>query len=442
MSQRTKMKILSGIVAAVTTCQFGITNAQSPEFQGPRFEGPRRLDGPSNHSPNTSFPPERNASPGAFSKSSSGYGHRPDPPQNTAAREGKTTEWTIFLQHRFHQRVEIDTECKLSELPGLIQEEFSIPCSLDQAAMRIAKVDPSSVIVPLHAAEIPASVALKQALAPLNLTAKLTSDGLVITADFSKLARAGIATDRWVGISSEVAEQMKSDLNQTVSIAADRTPLEEAIASLQEHLLHSIEIDILGLEQMGLSADVPVKIHAKETSFLLTMNRMLRGLDLTLQFENDVWVVTTIEAAEDRPLNRIYYLEATGLTESILEAIELVQISVDPETWEVLGGVGTMAALPSGGSNRPGILISTTFATHLKIDALFDALRAGTVGDDVPTKSVPFQDPMTSGSFHPHGHYFPASDPSSMGQGNSSGTSQNAPNNPTPNTPQQTGGMF
>ncbi|KLU05152.1 putative signal peptide protein [Rhodopirellula islandica] len=340
----------------------------------------------------------------------------------------------MFLQHQFHQRVQIDTERKLSELPRLIQEELGVPCTLDQAAMRIAKVDPSAAVVQVRAAEIPLQVALKRALAPLNLAAKLTSDGLVITADFTKLARAGIATDRWAGISAKTVETMESDLNQTVSIESDDMPLDEAVASLQEQLHHRIVLDVFAMEGEGLSADIPVNIHAKETSFRSVMNRMLRDQNMTFQFEDNVWVVTTVTAAEERPLHRIHYLEATGLTKSISEAMQLIQTSIDPESWETLGGMGTMAPLPTGGSNRPGILISTTFATHLKIEALFDALRAGTVGEDVPTKSVPFQDSF--GAID-SGYFCGTCLQAAEGGGNTNGSSQNAPN-----TPQQTGGMF
>ncbi|WDQ16528.1 hypothetical protein [Rhodopirellula sp. P2] len=351
----------------------------------------------------------------------------------------------MFLQHQFHQRVQIDTERKLSELPRLIQEELGVPCTLDQAAMRIAKVDPSSAVVQVRAAEIPLQVALKRALAPLNLAAKLTSDGLVITADFTRLARAGIATDRWAEISADVAEQMESDLAQPVSIKTDNLPLDEAIESLQEHLHHSIEIDVHALEEEGLSADIPVRVHSKSASFQSTMSRMLRDQQLTLQFEQEAWVVTTIAMAEERPLHRIYYLEATGLTESISETMNLIQVTVDPESWEALGGTGTMASLPTGGTNRPGILVSTTLATHLRIEALLDALRAGTVGEDVPTQSVPYQDPLSSGSFH-SGVYSGASAHVFVGNGNPNAPSQNAPapptNNGPPSTPPPTGGIF
>lgn len=452
MSQRTKMKILSAVVVAAATSANGFTNAQSPEFQGPRFEGPRHLEGQANDSPNEPFQPQQNAYPTGPTHPTGGYpphstaqyptpprnstAPRTGPPRNLAAHEVQMAEWAMFLHHQFHQRVEIDTERKLSELPQLILEESGIPCSLDQSAMRIANVDPSSAVVQLRASEIPMRVVLNRALAPLNLAAQLTQDGLVITADFTKLARAGIATDRWAGISADTTKKMESDLNKTVSIESDSIPLDEAIATLQEQLHYRIELDIFSLEGEGLSADIPMRIHGNETKFRSVMNRMLRDQNLTFQFEDNAWVITTVTAAEDRPLNRVYYLEATGLTESISQAMQLIQTSVDPESWEVLGGVGTMAPLPTGGSNRTGILVSTSFATHLKIEALFDALRAGTVGEDVPTKSVPFQDPMSSGSFH-SGYFCGTCLQAAEGGGNSSGSSQNAPN-----TPQQTGGMF
>ncbi|EMB15174.1 hypothetical protein [Rhodopirellula europaea] len=442
------MKIACTILVAIATCGSGASNAQSPEFQGPRFEGPRRPNTPPTQTAPSSAHPTPNHYPNGYPAHSSasgpggGYGRGPIPPRTRSPHEEQALEWAMFLQHRFHQPVELDTERKLSELPRLIQEEVSVPCTLDQAAMRIAGVDPAAAVVELRASELPLRVALKRALAPLKLAAKLTQDGLVITVDFTELARAGIATDRWVGISADTTKKMESDLNKTVSIESDSIPLNEAIATLQEQLHYRVELDIFSLEGEGLSADIPVRIHGKETKLRSVMNRMLRDQNLTFLFEDDVWVVTTVTAAEDRLLNRVYYLEATGLTESISQAMQLVQTSVDPDTWEMLGGVGTMAPLPGGGSNRTGILVSTSFATHLKTEALFDALRAGTVGEDVPTKSVPFQDPMSSASFHSHGYYFPGSDPSLMSQGDSNGRSQNPPSNSTPNTPQQTGGMF
>ncbi|MFG0266811.1 MAG: hypothetical protein ACF8AM_16935, partial [Rhodopirellula sp. JB055] len=296
MKRRNKRKIAYVALAAIATCDFGISAAQPPEFQGPRFEapksgpnGPRRPDSPPAippRSPGHSPAPSANAGP-----------QRPGPSRSLASHEKQALEWAMFLQHRFHQPVELDAERKLSELPRLIREELGVPCTIDESAMRIAKIDPSSAIVEVRAMEIPLHVALKQALAPLNLAAKLTSDGLVITADFTRLARAGIATDHWAGISAKSAKTMQSDLNQTVTIESDDMPLEEAVDSLQEHLHHRIVLDVFAMEDEELSADLPVNLHAKETSFRSVMNRMLRDLNLTLQFEDDVWVVTTITAA-------------------------------------------------------------------------------------------------------------------------------------------------
>ncbi|MCC9641021.1 hypothetical protein LOC71_01960 [Rhodopirellula sp. JC740] len=361
------MKIRCALAATTVLGVFFLElpiQAQTPQFQAPKFQ-------------NTPVPHVQPS------------GNHPGLHPHHAAIQEMQHDWAMSLQQRLHERAELEEELGLNELPNFLRDEFQLPTTIDQDAMRIAGITPSSTTVRLLARETPLRVALTHALQPLNLKFRLTEFGLTISADFTRLARQGIATDRWADISLADAKQIEADLEQSVSFEGQDVPLKDAVSMLGQQIGSRIAIDVFALEGEGLSDDVPVSARISDAKFASAMSDILRDHGLTLEFRNGHWLVTTLTDAEDELLNRVYYLEATGMTESLGQAMETIQTSVEPDTWEVLGGVGTMAPLPFSGSNRPGLIVSTTFGVHLKIEALLDAVRAGTVGADTPTKVNP-----------------------------------------------------
>ncbi|NNE00381.1 MAG: hypothetical protein HKN47_23935 [Pirellulaceae bacterium] len=113
---------------------------------------------------------------------------------------------------------------------------------------------------------------------------------------------------------------------------------------------------------------------------------MLRKLDLTYTVTGESLEITTIEAIEQRLLNRIYWLEGTGFAPGDFQSIiDALQTSIVPDTWEALGGPSTMAPLKS---LRPAIMISTTYSVHEEIERFFEAVRETHFGVDPVLETI------------------------------------------------------
>ena len=126
----------------------------------------------------------------------------------------------------------------------------------------------------------------------------------------------------------------------------------------------------------------------------------LRDLDLTISLSAGRIEVQSIEHADSRPIKRLY--DVTPLVPSDprqevgprpstigrrtsgfgsvpsmqtprIELVETIQRSVNPQTWETLGGNSTIS--PTKIRDRSWLVISTDTVTHLEIQALLDRLN-------------------------------------------------------------------
>lgn len=118
----------------------------------------------------------------------------------------------------------------------------------------------------------------------------------------------------------------------------------------------------------------------------------IRDLDLTLMIRHGQLIITTIERAEDEPATRIYDVTPllgkrrswTGYgmvpvanqeswEDDFDSLMMVIESSIDPDTWESLGGMSTM--VPSPIRSRNWLVITTTTVTHWKIQRLLDRLN-------------------------------------------------------------------
>jgi hypothetical protein len=270
---------------------------------------------------------------------------------------------------------------------------INVPVELDIRAVAVAKLEEASTSVSIMNESLPLSVVLRRALQPLGLKAVVQDEGLVITADLLAQVRSGINASRWVNVDEDAEKAIADALNQPVSMEFVEMPLKEALSVLAEMSHLPIEIDARSLEEIGLSADVPItlsKQNVKLRSVLADMVEQLDGVTYTVQ--NETLRVTSLEAAEAHPLVRVYWLEGTGFPASDMSSlIGLIQASIDADTWEALGGPSQMS--PIGNSIRPGIVVTTTYRTHHQIESLLSRLRDAHFGPDPVTEKVEVPSP-------------------------------------------------
>jgi hypothetical protein len=228
---------------------------------------------------------------------------------------------------------------------------------------------------------MPLRSALRRLLEPHGLKAVVADEGLLITPDFTEWTRRGVATDYWVHQTSETNEWARAALEQTVKVDFHQVPLRDAVNYLGEMVNVATLTDRLALKEIDIDDQIPISLKRDEVSLRSVLNSLLGDLDLTYMVRNGTLHITTKDAAKEKPLTRIYFLEGTGLHASDFSGISmLVQTMVASDTWSIAGG--DIAPLNTARPNRPGIVVSTTFINHEQIARLFAAIRHSQVGPD------------------------------------------------------------
>ncbi len=135
--------------------------------------------------------------------------------------------------------------------------------------------------------------------------------------------------------------RIRRELDAPTSMEFIETPLNEAVGYLKD--LHGIEIqlDARALEQAGIFSDTPVTTELKGVSLRSGLRFLLRPLDLTYVIKDEVLLVTTLDAASQEIVTRVYPVE------------DLV-IPIRPISMGA-GGVGNMGiSTPFGSGQSPG----------------------------------------------------------------------------------------
>ncbi|GAA5510529.1 sigma-70 family RNA polymerase sigma factor [Novipirellula caenicola] len=291
------------------------------------------------------------------------------------------------------QSFDFDLATTLDELPAQLESITGVPVIIDDRGVAFAELKESETQIKLNASELPLRTALRKMLRPHGLRATIENDGVVITADTASLVHKGIGVSRWINVDEAAEKRVAEALARSLQVEFADTPLNEVLNSLSTDSDLSRRIDRRALEEIGLTEDVPVTVKTAAVQLQSILDIILRDLDLIFTIQGETLTITTHEAAEGQLLTRIYWLEGTGVVPGNFSAITtLIQTTIDPDTWEALGGASTMAPFQS---TRPALLISTTYDVHQQIETLLQTLRESHFGPDPVLESVEVPMPMS-----------------------------------------------
>ncbi|MEC8473382.1 MAG: hypothetical protein VXZ38_01915 [Planctomycetota bacterium] len=310
-----------------------------------------------------------------------GFGQVPGQDQKVILPDSEVAR---FLREQLDTPVTLgEIRCELSSLSeALSTDSMQIPLFLDDRGLKLAGVESDLRVEGVFKPQ-PLRSVLFQMLHPHGLHVIIQNEGLLITADFTELARRGRAIHRWVGLDEQFAGKVKAAMKKKASFAYQDMPLSEVAQLWSEQWELPVMIHTRAMEDIGLSPNAEVTIHLQDITFGSAMKLMLDQLDMTYSMDNGLFLFTTREQAEQQPMTRIYWLEGTGLPVGEFDnLIEVIQGSIEPDSWEHLGGPGVIQPLTHGVQNRPAVLVSATCEIHQQIDALLMAMREGHVGPD------------------------------------------------------------
>jgi hypothetical protein len=203
-------------------------------------------------------------------------------------------------------------------------------------------------------------------------------------------------------LAAEKATDLETGEEAILAALDEKTTVEfidEPLSGVVQYFKHQrgieIQVDTKALEDVKMGADTPISKSIRNVKFRSALNLILRDLDLTWVITDEVLMITTPEEAELHLTTRVY--DVSGLAavqdprgkrwqdfESLIRAITG---TIDPESWEDVGGPGSMNELEYQGASV--LIVRQTLDVHGQVRRLLDDLAkvAEEHGDEViPTR--------------------------------------------------------
>ncbi len=274
-----------------------------------------------------------------------------------------------------------------SELGSLekLKDRLDTPVLIDRRAIKVVGLSPATSIA-ATVGPMPLRSALRKLLQPHGLRAVIKDSGLVITVDFTVWTRRGVATDSWVKHDSAENQRIRKTLGQKISVDINQVALRDLVSFVSGEVEIPMVIDQRSLAEVGLDIGTPVSKRLTNVSLRAALKLILRDLELTYVVKDEVLQITTVEAAEQKPMTRIYFIEGLGFRHDELDSVRnLIQSTVAPATWSLTGS--EIARLNSMHHKRPALVVTTAYYKHEQIAELMAALRQSQAGRD-PGESI------------------------------------------------------
>ena len=159
----------------------------------------------------------------------------------------------------------------------------------------------------------------------------------------------------------QAEEAILRKLHKTYPAFLAPTTLNGIVTSLKSIDI-SARLDVLALEDLGITSDEHVDWHGSPVSLVASLEQSLYEFDLTWIIRGGALLITTQDNAEQQMRTKIY--RVSGIVEfrqiplwggnarqaawqdryDFDTLIENISIAVEPDTWEYLGGSATITA--------------------------------------------------------------------------------------------------
>ncbi|MGM0487018.1 MAG: hypothetical protein ACQESR_09690 [Planctomycetota bacterium] len=161
------------------------------------------------------------------------------------------------------------------------------------------------------------------------------------------------------------AREISKALDHEIMLDFDDAPLSEIVDYLETLREIPVVIDHRALDNVGLGPDTPISCGLKGISLRSALALLLSRLDLDYVIHHEVLMITTEEAARSHLDPRLYLIEDLNPD----RLVELITDVIAPETWQEVGGTGTITALEGG------LVIAQTDQIHAQIADFIQTLR-------------------------------------------------------------------
>ena len=191
------------------------------------------------------------------------------------------------------------------------------------------------------------------------------------------------------------AVRLEQALQRRGSIAAVEMPLRDFADRLSQQFGVPIEMDLKRLEEAGVSQDAPINKRLESIPLAAILQHGLREVELTFTIRNHVILITTPEEVESELTTKVYpvrdlvayHFSEAGKQEYVEDydsLIELITTTIEPQSWDEVGGPGSI----SGFENASSLVISQTDEVHRAIEPLLVKLRQVKGLQGIPSQAL------------------------------------------------------
>ncbi|MEW4562189.1 hypothetical protein AB1K70_06665 [Bremerella sp. JC770] len=182
------------------------------------------------------------------------------------------------------------------------------------------------------------------------------------------------------------AEKLEKQLQQAkTSITLGNAPLERAVGAISKFGRVPLMINRRALEDVGMSIDTPVTMKLSDATIAYMLEVLGEKLELSTFIFGEVVIVTTPEDAESELQTYVYpvkdlvrydpvthqELTKRGVSAELDRLINTITNTVEAESWEELGGPGSIAAFPYADC----LVVSQVAEVHRKVAELLQQVR-------------------------------------------------------------------
>lgn len=188
--------------------------------------------------------------------------------------------------------------------------------------------------------------------------------------------RSPLASDGYWSAAEPAARVRKALEAPYVDAAFNETPLRDALLAISKKTGVPLAVDSRACDDAGFDLDTPVTIASTKLPLARLLDRLLSPLGLTYVIADDRLTVTTKDKAAEiigvalYPVHRL--VGTSEKSRSFESLIYLIQSTVEPATWDSVGGRGSIQAV---GGDVPCLAIRQTTAGHRAVDAFLKSLR-------------------------------------------------------------------
>lgn len=155
-------------------------------------------------------------------------------------------------------------------------------------------------------------------------------------------------------------------LNTPVTVSFKGSRFEDVLEYLSTITGQSILVDKTALEEAQITYDTPITVHAKGVTVRTLLRKVLNDLGLAYIIKDETIQAVTLQRARESLVVRSYYIGdlLAGLNslpgfgfgpgpdpqlalQTVNQLIDMIQSSVEPSSWKINGGPGTITFSPA-----------------------------------------------------------------------------------------------